>query len=125
MQIHVDEEAIDVLERYCKIRPSTPEIIVGRVLREWYSLAAKHWDKNPRLMPILPKVPETKTTGININRDIAKIYIKTVMALNKKHNEDINPVCLASWLCKMFFKAFNVKYMADHYKEKFGQIRKV
>lgn len=128
-EIHIDEESLDLLDKYCKIRPSTPGNIVDRVVREWYSIAARQWVlKRPMLNDFLlnhHKVPEGKTTAVNINHDHAREYLTTITRLNQKCNVDINPVALTSWLVKMFIRMFNMKYMTEHYQERMGQIRKV
>lgn len=125
MEIHIDEEATNLLDKYCRIRPSKPELIVDRIVREWYSKAAKQWIIHPRLIPKLPKIPEGKTTAVNIDKKIAKLYILTIANINKRLNMEINPVCLTSWLCKIFFKAYNIKYMTERYKERFGRIARI
>jgi len=123
MQIHIEEEAVSLLEKYCKYRPGKPQYIVESALRPWYALGAKMWLKYPNAVPLLPKVPESKTTGISIAKDHAKSFLGTLDKLNKKLNLEINPVCLASWLVKIYCKGWITKMTKD-YKHDFGKFKR-
>ena len=123
LEIGIHEETRNLLDTYCKLRPSTPENIFDRVLRGWYSTAARMWAKNPNLIPKLEKVDENKITKLNIDHTHAKAYLKTLDQLNKKLNINLCPVALATWLTNIFIKTYNLKEMSK-YKESFGKMKK-
>jgi len=112
--IPIHQDALELLEKYCKVRPSQSPLIIGRVLREWYSKAALMWKKNPRLIPDLVDVPESELQNVEINKDIAKTYYSCVYDLkqivNKTNpNNNFTPENLAVFLMNMFINAFRIK----------------
>jgi len=125
MEIEINEDSVELLDKYTKIRPSTIELILERIIREWTDSEAKKWVQNPILFRTLAKLPKEKTMKININHDIAKSYIRTLKKIEDKLEIQIDPSKLASFLAKAFIHKYNIKYMESSYKEKFGQIRKV
>lgn len=125
MDVEVEEEAVQLLEKYTNHRPGETGLILDRIVREWYARAAKSWRNTPGLIPKLPKVPEGKTMKVRINKTHAKIYKKTIEKLNQIHGLEIKEACLTSYLTRMFCRIFEIKKKAEKYKIKFGKFHKV
>lgn len=112
MQILLDSETINLLDKYCSTRPSEPELIVDRVLREWYVRAVPIWRKNKDLIPQFPKIPEKQVGGISINSDHARNFYSYCYAL------ELDPIKTASWLVKLFIRNFKIKKMTEISKKR-------
>lgn len=126
-QVNLDEEAIQLLEKYCNYTPAEVPTIIGRIAREFYSTAWKHIMRSPSLMQgmagWIPTVAEKNTQGIFIEKFIADNYLKSVELMNNKlsetdgNNIQFNPDHLLSWLTWTFIKSYNVAKKAKKYKE--------
>ena len=121
--IKIYEGYLSILHKYCMKTPATPEIIIERVLREWYSrklklktkeelTTADMWELFGNLKPNIPKIPEKYLTGVDIDKKIEKNFIKIAEKLN------LNPDDLATWLVYIFLKAFDIEKKIEIQKKR-------
>ena len=125
-EIEVHEDIIQFFSRYTQTRPVKIPVLMDRILREWYIQVTKFWKKAPYLIPKyhdkpldkidlaydlekktfpLQRVPENKVSRVGINSDIARDF-------KAYANEfKINPCDLATWLCRGFIVAFELRRM--------------
>ena len=122
-EIEIGEDEVEMLDKYCNeyVRPAHIGAMLGRIVEAWYARAAKLWSKSPELIPKLQKL--NKTQMIEINSDDGRQYIRTISALEKKLDIQINPAELTSWLVRMFEKTYRLKNMSK-YKIDMGRIKK-
>ena len=129
MEIHVDEETIDVLDKYSNYRPAEPKYIIEAAIRPWTTMVSEAWKKHPGLaedfMSSIPNIKEGKTSAINIDKQICKDYLTKIAEVNKKLNINIDPVKLTSWVCKLYIKSRAIERLQKTYKRDFGKFKPV
>ena len=122
INIELEEESFVILDKYCNesIRPAQIGAVLSRIIEAWYARAAMEWAKNPKYIPNLSIIPENKTNSVPISDHQSQMFQKTIRALNDKLNIEIDPCSLASWLTRMFIKAYDLKTKSE-LKRKFGK----
>ena len=112
LEIEIEEDSVQLLGKYCRVRPTNISAFIGRILREWYVRTPKLWKQKPHLIPNPKKIPESKVMKITINSDIAKIFNQYCFEFN------LNPCDFASFLISIYWKAYMKKMVEIQKKRK-------
>ena len=113
--IEIGEAEFVILDKYCRedVRPCLIGPVVERILREWYMQAAKAWVARPELIPELPKVSEGKTNSVDVSRDVAVSFFRTILFIKGKTGKTLDPASLATWLTKLFIRTWSIKKKSE------------
>jgi hypothetical protein len=126
MEIEISQEAHTILDKYCntQVRTAQLELVLETIIRPWYAITAKKWNEFPNMIQRLDEISEAQRMKVNISRSHAVIYLDAINKLNKKYDKNIDPCALASWLVKMYARAFNLKELTK-YKPDMGGLKKM
>lgn len=106
--LELEETTRDKLEKYATPRTTSVPMIVDAVAQTFNQRAARAWQANPLLIPVLKKTPEAKTVAVRVRAQVEKNFLYWC------NHFSLDPVSLLTWLVNVYIKKFNLERLAAY-----------